>query len=138
MCGFALNNNTNKNDKKLYHYCVRKGSITSKKFSIQKMDYIELTDEACLEIVAKYPSLKDACKCRQAVVRISILRQMLNAKLDQQSLNHKAEIKKWLKSNTGFLLKNKLVPKKVKVSVMALNISEKLLKLIGIVYEKSK
>lgn len=125
-------------DKKLYHYCVREGSITSEKFSMKKMDYIELTDEACSEIVAKYPSLKDACKCRQAVVRISILRQMLNAKLNQQSLNNKADIKKWLKSNTGFLLMNILVPKKVKVSVMALNISEKLLKLIGIAYEKSK
>ena len=125
-------------NEKLYYYCIREKSITSSGFNIQKMDYIELTDAACEEIIGIFPGLSEACKCRMATVRISILRQMLNAKLSNGEAVKKRKIIAWLKENRRFLLKSKLASKKIKLSLTALSLGENLLKLMGNVYEKSK
>lgn len=122
----------------LYHYCMRCDSITNRVFNDGKFDYIELTDEACKKISRQYPVLKRQCLYRMAMVRVSILRQMLNTNLDKRHRREKNKIKKWLKSNMRQLIFGKGSPKKLRLSIVALIVSEKLLKLVGIVYEKNK
>ena len=121
-----------------YYYCIRQDSITSEKYNDRKMDYIVLTDEACKEIEEQYPELADACLNRMSAVRISILRQMLNTKLNDASKLKKNEVVKWLKNQSKRILASKKTTRKVRISVMTLLTSENLLKLVGRLYEKSK
>ncbi|MCI8482540.1 MAG: glycosyltransferase family 2 protein [Clostridia bacterium] len=124
--------------KSIYEYCLRKDSIISQKFTMKKMDYIYLTDIECENIVNKYPDLLEACEGRKAVARLSVLRQMLNSKLLKKEKEEQRQIVKYLKQHYSQLMKNNFISRKTKISLVALKINKKILKLGAKIYEKVK
>lgn len=126
-------------DKSLYNYNVREHTVTSKKFTIEKMAYIIFTDQACSEILKVFPNLKNECEARRAVARFSILRQMLDApNLSEEERAKQAEIEKYLRANYRKLLRNPATDKKTKLSLPALMLNKKILKTGAHVYERLK
>lgn len=124
--------------KSIYNYCLRDDSIISQKFTMKKMDYIYLTDIECENIVNKYPDLLEATEGRKAVARFSVLRQMLNSKLSKEEKEEQRQVIKYLKQHYTQLVNSNFVSKKTKISLVALMINKKILKLGAEIYEKIK
>lgn len=122
----------------LYNYHIRKTSITSKEFSIKKMDYIYLTEEECDVIEKKFPQLSEECRIRRAIAKFSVLRQMLNKKLNKEEKELENQIIEDLKNEYKNLKKNKYMNKKLKWSFKLLLIDKQILKLGAKIYERVK
>ena len=63
-----------------YIYIKRQESIMNSKFSIKKMDLIELTDEMAKHLYDKMPSIRESIIKRQMHARFSVLRQIVFSK----------------------------------------------------------
>lgn len=125
-------------NKSIYNYIVRKNSITSSEFSINKMDYIYMTDIECEDIIKKYPELIEECESRKVVARFSVLRQMLNTELTNEEKIKEKEIIEYLKKNYKKILNTKKTSKRIKLSLILLLINKKILKVGANIYERFK
>ncbi len=63
-----------------YEYHQNADSIIHQEFNFHKLDLIELTDQMCDDIDAKFPNLQNVTNLRRMHARFSILRQMILAK----------------------------------------------------------
>ena len=111
------------NNKSIYNYCIRSNSITTKSFSIKNIDYITITDSACNEILKHYPSLEDECKYRKAFVRLTILKKMMGANIEDNLVHYQDEIIVYLKTRYDILLKNKFIDNKIRLPMILLRIN---------------
>lgn len=125
-------------NQKNYNYIIRKNSITNTVFSLKKLDYILLTDEACRNIVKQYPELEAFCQVRKAVVRMSIIRQMVCSDLDSSSECEYKKILEYLKKNYKGIKDNEYATKKLKISLFLLFFNRKIFKMGALLYEKIK
>ena len=78
-----------------YIYIVRDDSIMNSKFSLKKMDLIELTDIMAEELDKDFPILKDAIIKRKMQSRFSVLRQILFS-CDKENMKIAVKIRKEL------------------------------------------
>ncbi len=64
----------------IYYYHQNADSIIHQNFNFHKLDLIELTDQMCDDIDAKFPNLQNVTNLRRMHARFSILRQIVLAK----------------------------------------------------------
>lgn len=126
-------------DKSIYKYYIRKGSLTTKEFSTDRMDYISSVDEAMAEIMDVFSGLRNECEARRVRARLSVLKSMLvSPELNAEMEKEKDKIVKYLKDNYRKLYSNPAIDKKTKLSLFSLRISERLLKVGAKAYERFK
>lgn len=126
----------------IYNYIVHpeKSTITSQKFTIQKLDYISLTEQACPDILQNFPNLKNECEARCVTAKLSILRQLLNttALTNPEAQTAQQNLVKYFRTNYHNLIRNPSLSRKSVLSLSALKANKHLLKIGANLYEKYK
>lgn len=125
-------------NKSIYNYYKRENSITTSKFTLKKMDLIELTDKMCDEIDEKFPQLKESTDKKRITSRFSILRQMLVNELNEEQKQVEQKIEKYIKQRKKMILKNKKMDKRDKIALIALMIGKKFFAFSWELYYKIK
>lgn len=116
-----------------YNYIFHNDSIVTGKFKPNKLDLIEMTDKMGMDVLKKYPNLKEAVLRRRVYARISTLNQMLNASgYDRE----RKEILNFIKSNRWQILSNKKAPKRDKIAIIILSISYRGYRCCWLTYQK--
>lgn len=119
-----------------YNYFKRPNSIMTSKFNMKRLDLIELTDIMCDDIESKYSNIKSACDKRRMHSRFSILRQMINCKLNNEEEKKQKEIIKYLKKNKKIVFKNKEFDKRDKIALLSLLLGKTFFKISWNIYDK--
>ncbi len=102
----------------LYNYIIKVDSITTKPFDSGKMDLIKSTKDMCDYIRYEYPNLEKACNRREMFAYLSTLSQMANVKNKPRE-----ELKiciSYVKSHSKEVLKDKRIPKRDRIALIAL------------------
>ena len=118
-----------------YHYIFHENSIVNSSFSVRKLDMIEMTDEMAENVLKIYPELYDAVVRRQIYARFSTLNQMLDVR-DEKHKKVRADIIRYLKTNSVNIMKNSKTPKRDKIASMLLKLGFPIYKTIYKVYVK--
>ena len=103
--------------KVIYNYMIRINSIAAGAFSPKKMDLITSTKEMCDYIVEKYPELEKAAKRRLTYAYLSTLSQLAQSKCSYPK--EKKELMDFIKANADGVLKDKSVPSRDKLGLLA-------------------
>lgn len=103
--------------KVIYNYMIRSTSIAAGAFSPKKMDLITSTREMCDYIKNKYPELEKAANRRLVYAYLSTLSQLAQSKTAFP--NEQKELMSFLKANGGSILKDKSVPSRDKLGLLA-------------------
>ena len=100
-----------------YYYIMRNDSITTKKFNLNKMDLIEMTEEMCTFLTKKYPSLKKACNRRLMWAYMSTYTKIVYTNKSEFKKEKKL-IKDYIKNNRPKVLRDKNISKRDKISLI--------------------
>lgn len=112
-----------------YLYIHHDDSIINKTFDDRKFDLIELTDQMCDAIDAKFTKLKHVTRERRIRARFSLLRQIpLNHPRKQELLNYLKTHQKYITQNPEATQKDKLALKLVLFSPKLFQLAYKLFK----------
>ncbi|RVU70936.1 MULTISPECIES: glycosyltransferase family 2 protein [Lactobacillus] len=103
-----------------YFYNIRSNSITTQKFTTQKLDLLEMTDKMADDVVQKYPDLKKAVLRRRIYARFSTLNQTFTSKGTVKIKEIRNELIKFIQKNHKELFFDKNVPKRDKVAYLSL------------------
>lgn len=103
-----------------YFYNIRSNSITTQKFTTQKLDLLEMTDKMADDVVRKYPDLKRAVLRRRIYSRFSTLNQTFTSKNTVEIKEIRNELIKFIQKNHKELFWDKNVPKRDKVAYLSL------------------
>ena len=104
-----------------YFYNIRGNSITNSGFSFKKKDLIELTDEMCDAIDAKYPSLIESTQLRRMHARFSILRMLIVLKKKtEKEIALEKQMADYLREHKNWVLKNEEAGRRDKVAMLSL------------------
>lgn len=120
--------------KSKYNYMIRRGSILTSKFNINKLLLIDAYQEMGNYVLKKYPDLHDAVIRSIVYANISTLRQMINCK--PRLKTKEKEIRNCIIKNKKVVLKNKRVSKRDKVAIILITISPSLFKISWNLYCK--
>jgi len=123
--------------KPIYNYIIRKNSISNDNFSPQKMDLITSTKEMCDHILKKYPDLQKGCDRRMMYAYLSTLTQIAKCKNSKIYKNYKSQIMNYISNNKKRILKDKRVPKRDKISLLASALGFNFYKFAWKLYERS-
>lgn len=118
------------------YYVIHRGSIMRSKFSLKKMDMIELNDEMCDFLLTKYNDLDDIILRRRIYSRFNVLRQ-IDFK-DENTKELMMSLVNYIKNHKKFILTNKFVPRRDKIACIILHISIKFFYFSWNTYEKVK
>lgn len=121
-----------------YNYFKRANSIMTSNFNMRKLDLLELTDIMCSDIEKVYPNISEACINRRIHSRFSILRQMVNCKLNKEEDIKEKEIIRYLKNNKSIVFKNKTFNKRDKIAMLSLLLGKNIFKFCWVIYDKIK
>lgn len=110
-------NRVSLDSKVIYNYMIRSNSIAAGAFSPKKMDLITSTREMCDYIKSKYPTLEKAANRRLVYAYLSTLSQLAQSK--KAFPNEQKELMSFLKANGGSILKDKSVPSRDKLGILA-------------------
>lgn len=121
----------------LYNYLIHKNSLTTRKFTKEKFDMIELTFEMTKKIVEKYPEFEKYAIRRNAYACISILSKMSKtaSKIYQKE---ERELLNYLRNNKNILLKFEEVPKKDKLALRVILFNRNLFRVLWNLYNKMR
>ena len=100
-----------------YYYIMRNDSITTKKFNINKMDLIEMTEEMCAFLKKKYPSMIKACNRRLMWSYMSTYTKIVYTNKNE-FIEEKKVIKKYIKDNRKNVLRDVNISKRDKISLI--------------------
>lgn len=103
--------------KSTYNYIIRNDSITTKDFTPSKMDLITSTKEMSEYVKEKYPDLEDATNRRVMYAYLSTLSQL--AMSNKRFPEEQKILMKYIKENGNKILKDKKVPKRDKLGILA-------------------
>ena len=112
-----------------YIYIHHNNSIINQSFNNRKFDLIELTDQMCDDIDAKYPDLKNITNERRMRARFSILRQIpLSHPQFKNLVNYLKTHKTYITNNPAATKADKLALKLVLFNPRLLQLAYKLFK----------
>lgn len=123
-------------NKSIYNYYKRKNSIMTSKFSLNRLDLIELTDQMCDEIDIRYPNLKDSTIKKRITSRFSILRQMLVNKMSKEQKMIEKDIENYIKKRKQQILKNRKMGLRDKIALITLILGKRIFAISWIIYCK--
>ncbi|MCT0164186.1 hypothetical protein EFM11_01200 [Lactobacillus helveticus] len=103
-----------------YFYNIRSNSITTRKFTPEKLDLLKMTDKMADDVVRKYPDLKRAVLRRRIYARFSTLNQTLTSKNTVEIKKIRNELIKFIQKNHKELFLDKNVPKRDKAAYLSL------------------
>lgn len=98
------------NSVSLYHYVIRKESITNKAFSRKDFDIIKSTSEMAEYVVDKYPDLVNGCNSRMMYAHLSAFRKYAISKNRKKFHEDGTEIFDYIRKNRKKVLKDKRIP----------------------------
>ncbi len=101
----------------IYYYVIRKNSITNNKFNEKKMDLIISTKEMGNYVMNKYSDLKNACNRRVMYSYLSTLTQLV--KTNEKNKKYKDEMMMYIKKNRKSVLRDRRIPKRDRVGLIA-------------------
>lgn len=124
----------------LYEYHQNSGSIIHQDFNFHKLDLIELTDQMCDTLDAKYPALQAVTRLRRMHARFSILRQMVLAQpaaTDRAKFQRtEQEIVTYLRAHKTWALKNPYSGKRDHFAMRSLLLGRPVFKFAWQIYTK--
>jgi len=115
-----------------YNYIFHNNSIVNGTFKPNKFDLVEMTDKMGIDVIKKYPKLKDAVMRRRVYARLSTINQMLN--VDEYN-KERSELIKFVNKNRNNVMFNRKVPKRDKAALILLAISYKLYRFCWLSYQ---
>lgn len=118
-----------------YNYILRADSITTSKFSLKKLDLLEMTDEMANFVNEHYPDLKKATLRRQVYSRFSVLNQMLE---NDVASDKRVEIIAFLNQHKRSVLSDKKTPKRDRIAYLMLSLGLPVYRIAWRGYEKIK
>ena len=101
-----------------YNYMIRKGSILTADFNLNKLLLIDAYQQMTRDVLKIYPDLDLACKRANIYSRLSTLRQMIYTK--NRLKNKEQEIREYIINNSKEVLKNKKVCFRDKIAIIIL------------------
>lgn len=125
------------NSMPLYHYVIRKESITNKAFSRKDFDIIKSTSEMAEYVVDKYPDLVAGCNRRLMYAHLSAFRKYAISKNRKDFSEEGAELFYYIRKNRKKVLKDKRIPNRDRWA-LRLAFSNRSLLLGTLVYEKTR
>ena len=117
-----------------YYYHVRINSIVTSKFSVKKLDLLEMTDKMGEDVLKLYPDLTKAVLRRRIYARFSTLNQIMTTKEYPMIKNR---IIKWIKQHTLNIILDKQAPVKDKIAIIILLLGESIYKYVWENYKKN-
>ena len=102
-----------------YEYFIRKGSISHSKFSMKKLDIVELTDQMCgdIESSTKSDELHKICRLRRMHARLSVLRMVPVATSKSRILEAKREMLAYVKAHKEDIINNEFATKRDRLAL---------------------
>lgn len=122
--------------KPIYFYNIRKNSITTDKFSNQKLDLLEMTDLMASNVLKVYPDLKNAVSRRQVYARFSTLNQTLTLKNNSEIKEIRKNLINYINENKKNVLSDSNIPKRDRIAYKSLSFGFAFYKLSWLVYSK--
>lgn len=116
-----------------YNYIFVRNSIVNRKFSLSKLDLLEMTDKMAKEVMREFPMLENAVLRRQVYARFSTLNQMLNTTEYEEE---KKEIIAYIKKHSWKIMKDPLTPRRDRVAIVLLLFSYKLYRFVWLKYKQ--
>lgn len=106
-----------------YKYYLRNGSLAHSKYTDQKLDIIELTDQMCDAIDKQFESLKDVTNLRRMHARFAVLRMMPKKKQMTPEQKEKcSELINYIREHKEYVLKNPHAGKRDKAAYTSLSL----------------
>ncbi len=124
-------------NKAVYDYYVRNGSLTKSGFSLSKMDYVDLSDEMCDDILIKYPDMIIPTDNKRLDVRFSVLAQMLDSRLSPAEKKKKKEMVDYLKEKKRIIF-NREYNRRTRIAMLALCVGTIFYKKAWHIYQRRK
>ncbi|MBM7710553.1 glycosyltransferase family 2 protein [Enterococcus xiangfangensis] len=118
-----------------YFYFHRDDSISSKNFSIESLQTIEVWRENEKWILDNIPSLYTEVHTRVCWANFIVLDKIVNASVENE-VPETEEIVNYLKSNFQFIMKNSIITRNRKISMILLMSSLKLYKIPSLIQTK--
>jgi capsular polysaccharide biosynthesis protein cpsI len=118
-----------------YYYYIRENSITTRPFSSNDMDYIEIMDRIRDYTLSNFPKFKEQLLVRLTYAYLSIFNQLIVLDNYKTKKEYKV-LKDKLKDSYFKVLANKKAPKNLKLALVLLSINERLYKFILSKYKK--
>ncbi len=121
-----------------YYYMIspNQTSITTSKFTMKKLDYVEMADEMASFIIDKYPELAPAAERKQLHACFSTLTQLVNSRTRNKG------VEKYLTDRINALrspaLKNPRTPKRDKLAILSLGLGFGFFSFVWRIYLKIK
>lgn len=112
-----------------YFYYMRENSITTRPFSAEDMDYIEIMDKIKAYTLVNYPQYQELLNIRLAFAYLSIFNQLIQVKEYKKRSEYRL-LKDKLSELKSVVIKDKQVPKKLRLALILLGINEQLYKYI--------
>ena len=101
----------------LYHYVIRKNSITTGKFNMKKLDLIDVTFEMQNYLLKKYPDFKDAITRRLMYAYFSTYNQYIDSNEKNKEIEKK--ITSYIIDNRKNVLKDPNLPKRDRLALLS-------------------
>ncbi len=112
-------------DAKMYFYIQHNESIMHMKCSEKTLAVLDVADQETEFMLKTWPNISDEIMNLKVRVYLKNLQQILNSGMDDFP-DYQIRIIKFIKTNSGYLLKSKKIRKAEKVKILSLLISKKL------------
>ena len=107
-------------NKSVYYYYKNDESIMMGKFTLKKIDLIDLVDEMCRDIVYKFANLKPYTDRRKVIARFSILRQICSGSMNDETRMIAKKMRKYILSRKKIILGSDIYSKRDKIAALSL------------------
>lgn len=123
---------------KMYYYLMRPNSITNKKFEVRHVDNIEISNKFLNFTIENYKNLEEEAFNKEVYAYFSVLNKILE--LDNYKDNeYLKDIISYFRKNLYRIIKNNVIPKNRKLSIILICLSLKMYSIVLFKYmEKIK
>lgn len=118
----------------MYHYIIRKNSVTTSRFDENKLYLLTAVDEMQNYLLPLYPNLKKAIIRRKINARFSTLCRLINSNEKNQKIEK--DLIDYINNNKKYILSDKNTPKRDKIAIFILSINKHLFKICWKIYQK--
>lgn len=119
-----------------YYYFIRENSITTGSFSRRKFDILEMTDTMAREVAAWYPDLKRGVLRYRVWARFSALNRIILSGEDHVWKAKKKELIDFIKCHAINVLLDPKTPRRDRIALVSLLISDQLYAFLWRMYKK--
>lgn len=100
-----------------YNYYIRGNSITNSSMNKNKLDYIYLIDLECNDLLRIYSDISEEVEFARLIPRLSVYKQIINAKNKNNFIELKKELDNYFKINYKNFKKNQYIDFKRRISL---------------------